>query len=61
MFEKLKTFMSESFQEFKKVRWPSKDELIGLTIAVVVSSILLLVFVGAVDRLLFLVIQWVMG
>ncbi|GEM_PF-1172918 len=61
MFEKLKTFVGESIQEFKKVRWPSKDELIGLTVAVVVSSILLLVFVGAVDRLFFLVIQWVMG
>ncbi|MCK5833627.1 preprotein translocase subunit SecE [bacterium] len=51
----------ESYQEFKKVRWPSKDELIGLTIAVIVSSLLLLVFVGVIDRLFFFLIQLIMG
>ena len=61
MFEKLKIFIMESYQEFKKVRWPSKDELIGLTIAVIVSSLLLLVFVGVIDRLFFFLIQLIMG
>ncbi|RKZ30682.1 preprotein translocase subunit SecE [bacterium] len=61
MLEKLKTFLKESYQEFKKVRWPTREELIGLTIAVVVSSILLLIFVGVVDRLFFLLVKFVLG
>jgi len=61
MFEKLKSFLSESYQEFKKVRWPTKDELIGLTIAVVVSSILLVAFIWGVDALFASIIGLVMG
>ena len=61
MFERIKTFLKESYQEFKKVRWPTREELVGLTIAVVVSSLILLVFVGAIDRLFFLLIRLVMG
>lgn len=61
MFEKLKTFIKEAYHEFRKVSWPNRDELIGLTIAVVVSSILLLVFVGGIDRLLFVIIKLVLG
>jgi len=61
MFEKLKTFLRESFQEAKKVRWPTREELTGLTIAVVVSSILLLVFVGVIDQLFLKLVRLVLG
>lgn len=61
MFEKLKTFLKESYLELKKVRWPSRDELTGLTIAVVVSSLMLLVFIGAIDRLFFFLMRWILG
>ena len=61
MFEKLKTFVKEAYQEAKKVRWPNRDELTGLTIAVVVSSVLLLIFVGAIDRLFLQLVRLVLG
>lgn len=60
-FEKAKSFIKESYQEFRKVKWPSKDELIGLTIAVVVSSIILMIFLGIIDRLFYMLIRLVMG
>jgi preprotein translocase subunit SecE len=61
MFGKLKVFTKEAFLEFKKVRWPNRQELINLTIAVVVSSLLLLIFVGTIDRIFFLLMRLVMG
>ena len=61
MFDKIKTFLKEAYQEFKKVRWPTREELVGLTIAVVVSSILILVFVGGIDRLFYLLARWFLG
>ncbi len=61
MVEKIKVFLKEAYQEFKKVRWPTREELVGLTIAVVVSSILLLIFVGGIDRLFYFLIKWILG
>ncbi len=61
MFEKIKTFLKESYQEAKKVRWPSREELTGLTIAVVISSVLLLVFVGVIDQLFLQLVRLILG
>jgi len=60
MFEKIKTFLKESYQEFKKVRWPSREELISLTVAIVICSILLLIFIGGIDQLFYQAIKWVL-
>jgi len=46
---KLIEFLKEVQVEFKFMRWPSKDELIGLTSAVIVFSIVLSVIVGVFD------------
>ncbi len=61
MFEKIKTFMKEAYQEAKKVRWPTKDELTGLTVAVVISSIILLIFIGIIDHLFLNFVKLVLG
>ncbi|MGC9315504.1 MAG: preprotein translocase subunit SecE [bacterium] len=53
--------MKESYQEAKKVRWPSREELTGLTIAVVISSVLLLVFVGVIDQLFLQLVRLILG
>jgi preprotein translocase subunit SecE len=42
-------FFGEVRTEMQKVTWPSKDELIGSTIVVLVFSALLAVYVGAID------------
>ena len=48
----LKTFLSEVKTELKKCTWPTRHELVGSTMVVVVSVIILGVFVGLSDTVL---------
>jgi preprotein translocase subunit SecE len=48
----LKTFLGEVKAELKKCTWPSRKELMGATMVVVVSVIILGVFVGLSDTAL---------
>ncbi len=48
----LKTFLSEVKAELKKCTWPTRRELLGSTMVVVVSVIILSVFVGLSDTVL---------
>ena len=43
--------------EMRKMTWPTKDELIGSTIVVVVVSLIVSIFIGLVDRGLTAVIK----
>lgn len=43
------TFVKQVFDELKKVTWPTKEEIIRLTFAVIVISILVGVFLGGID------------
>jgi preprotein translocase subunit SecE len=49
MANKAIRFINEVKAELKKVSWPTKDELIGSTIVVLVTVALLSVFVGFFD------------
>lgn len=49
MFSKLKTFVQESRQEFKRVNWPSREETIKYTTFVIVLSLALSAFLGVLD------------
>ncbi len=49
MFGKVGGFFSESKQELAKVNWPTRDELIGSTILVIVVTIIVGTFVFLVD------------
>jgi len=52
MIEKVTKYFNDTVQEMRKVAWPSKDELIGSTIVVVVMSLMVSIFVGVVDQVL---------
>ena len=52
IFEKTSQFITEVKVEMQKVSWSTKDELIGSTVVVIVSTLLLAVFIGAVDIVL---------
>jgi preprotein translocase subunit SecE len=52
MIEKVTKYFNDTIQELHKVAWPSKDELIGSTIVVVVMSLLVSIFIGVVDQVL---------
>ena len=51
-FAKITNFITEVKVEMQKVSWSTKDELIGSTTVVIVSTLLLAVFIGMVDIVL---------
>jgi preprotein translocase subunit SecE len=52
MANKIVSFLKEARAELKKVSWPTKDELIGSTIVVVITALLLAIFIGICDYFL---------
>jgi preprotein translocase subunit SecE len=54
--EKVKKFFNDVYIEMQKVAWPSKDELIGSTTVVIIMSLIMAIFIGAVDRILNLLV-----
>jgi preprotein translocase subunit SecE len=48
----LRTFLGEVKTELKKCTWPTRQELLGSTIVVVISVLILGAFVGLSDTLL---------
>lgn len=59
--EKLKKFLKEVVAEMRKVTWPTKDELVGSTIVVIVVSLIVAIFIGIVDRILSFAVKMVFG
>jgi len=51
MLTKLISFLQESKQELKRVNWPTRQETIRLTLIVVLLSLLVSFFLGALDFL----------
>jgi len=49
---KVTQFLREVRVELGKVTWPSRDELIGSTIIVIVLSLIMSIYIGFLDFLL---------
>jgi preprotein translocase subunit SecE len=49
---KTKEFLSEVRTEMRKVSFPTRDEVMGTTIVVVVTSVIFGIFLFAADRLI---------
>jgi preprotein translocase subunit SecE len=52
MIEKIKTYWNETVAELGKVTWPSRDEVTGSTVVVVIVSAVVGFFIFGVDLLL---------
>jgi preprotein translocase subunit SecE len=52
MVAKVRQFAQDVQLEMKKVTWPSREELRGSTMVVIVMVILISIFIGIVDRIL---------
>lgn len=61
MIKRLKEYLKEVWLEFKNVTWPNKDELVGLTIAIIVTTILFSIYVGLIDRLLGYIVKMLLS
>ncbi len=57
MFKKIAKFLHEVRQEMSKVSWPTRDELKGTTLVVIVLTIVLSVFIFGVDKILQLLLD----
>ena len=57
MFKKISKFLQEVKQEMSKVSWPTRDELKGTTIVVIVITLILSIFIFGVDKLLQLILD----
>jgi len=58
MFKKIKDFFIDVQKEMKKVSWPSQDELVDYTIVVVIFTIVLSLFIFAVDQVFSTVLEF---
>ena len=54
-------FVREVAAEFRKVTWPSRQELINSTVVVIVVTVVLALFLGAVDIVLARVVEWILS
>ena len=61
MFEKIKRFFKEVKVELTKVSWISRQELIGSTLVVIVVSLIIATFIGIVDKILGMIMSFILG
>lgn len=55
------TFLREAFDELKKVTWPTRPEVIRLTVAVLAISVIVGLFLGGLDFILSKIIEVILG
>jgi len=60
MLERIKGFFRDVKLELKKVVFPSKDELIGSTWVVIISTMIVAVFLGVVDFILTRFVKYIL-
>ena len=53
----LKDYIKETGEEMKHVSWPTKKQIVGYTIIVIVLSILTAIYLGAFDYLFKILIK----
>ncbi len=55
------TYVEQSWAELKKVTWPTREQTVNLTVAVIVMTLAVAIFLGVVDAGLDKVVQWLIG
>ena len=49
MFARLKSYIGELRQEFNRINWPSRSEALRMSAIVIVISLIVAAFLGALD------------
>ena len=57
--KRLATYVQETREELRKCTWPSRDELKGSTVVVMISIAILGAYIVAADFILALMVRWV--
>jgi preprotein translocase subunit SecE len=58
---RVREFVQEVMVEFRKVTWPTRQELANSTVVVIVVTVVLAFFLGAVDIVLARVVELILG
>jgi len=58
---RLQNYIRDVIQELRKVTWPTKDEMKGATVTVIIFTLLSTVFVGTVDFVLGYIVRLILG
>jgi preprotein translocase subunit SecE len=58
---RVKEFVQEVLAEFRRVTWPTRDQLVNSTVVVIIVTVVLAFFLGAVDIALARVVEWILG
>ena len=61
LFAKIKRFLSEIKAEIKKVVWPSRNEVYGTTIVVLVTVFIFSLFLYFIDTILFKAVTYLLN
>ncbi|PJB83369.1 MAG: preprotein translocase subunit SecE [Acidobacteria bacterium CG_4_9_14_3_um_filter_49_7] len=56
---KFTTFVKDSWGELRRVTWPTKDDVISTTIAVLVLTVIFSFFIYLSDKVLSVAVEWV--
>ena len=58
---KIVNYFNSSIEELKKVKWPTKNELVNNTILVVIICIFMAIFLGLLDFGLTHLVEWMIS
>ena len=58
-FNRMRTFLTETRSEMKKVTFPSRDEVVGTTIVVLVASVIFAFYLWVADLVILQVFEWI--
>ncbi len=56
----LKGFFAEARSEFKKISWPSRDEIKGSTTVVCVTIFMMMILLLAYDTVIAPIVNWIL-
>ncbi len=56
-FDKVKVYIKEVRLEMSKVTWPTRAELKDSTVVVIISCLVISIFIGAVDWVLYSLVR----
>jgi preprotein translocase subunit SecE len=58
---RVREFTQQVLAEFRKVTWPTRQELVNSTAVVIVVTVVIAFFLGAVDVVLARIVEWVLS
>ena len=58
-FSRMRTFLTETRSEMKKVTFPSREEVVGTTIVVLVASVIFAFYLWVADLVILQIFEWI--